>query len=143
MSRSRTSAGGSPRNGASRSSGGTQGRPSASYTPASPSASGNGSSAATYAAEPVARTSSVPKRSGAATTTSIGTPSTVRPRVRCPSRSITATICGSASKWSSTGAGRGAAQTTARCSQESRQRRGSPAASPSSALAIAPTSARA
>ena len=78
-----------------------------------------------------------------ATTRSIGTPSIVNPRARRSSRSITATICGSASKRASTGAGSGSAQTTASCSHASRQRRVSPAGSPSSALAIAPTSARA
>ena len=83
--------------------------------------------AATYAADPVARTSSVPKRSGGATTRSTGTPSTVKPRVP---GSITATICGSTAKRASIAAGSVPAQTTARCSQESRHRRGSPAAWP-------------
>ena len=43
---------------------GTNGRPSAAKTPSSSGASGSGSSAATYSGEPVARTSSVPKRVG-------------------------------------------------------------------------------
>src|SRR5690348_4828260 len=139
MSATSTSSGGSPRNGASRSSGGTNGRPSAAYTPASVGASGSGPSASTYASEPVARSSSVPKRAGGATTRSTGTPSTVNPRAR----SITATICGSASNRASTAAGSADAQTTASRSQESRQRRGSPAIEPSSAAAMSPTSARA
>src|SRR6478752_3950243 len=138
MSSTSSSASGTPANGASRSSGGTHGSPSAANTPASEGASGSGPSDATYADEPVARTSSVPKRSGGATRRSIGTPSIVSPRIL---GSTTATICGSAAKRSSTGAGSAAAQTTASRSQESRQRRGSPAGSPPSASAIARVSA--
>ena len=54
--------------------------------------------------EPVARSSAVPKRSGAATTSSTGTPSTVTPTARRSSRSITATIWGSAAKRAEQGA---------------------------------------
>ena len=123
--------------GASRSSGGSQGRPSCAYTSCSDAASGSGPSAATYAAEPVARSSAVPNASGGVATSSIGTPSIVSPRAE----SITATICGSAAKRSSSDAS--STHTTASCSHESRQRRVSPAGSPPSASAIAPTSARA
>ena len=87
---------------ASRSSGGTNGRPSAAKTPSSSGASGSGSCAATHSGEPVARTSSVPRRAGSATTSSTGTPSTVTPSARRSPRSTTATICGSASNRSST-----------------------------------------
>ena len=123
----RRARGGSPRNGSSRSSGGHHGSPSARYTASSSGASGSGSSAATYAGAPVARTSAVPKRSGSATTSSTGTPSTVSPTARRSSCSITATICGSAAKRASTGAGSAAAHTTASRSHESRHRRTSPA----------------
>ena len=98
---------------------------------------GSGPSAATYAAEPVARSSAVPNASGGAATSSIGTPSIVSPRAE----SITATIWGSAAKRSSSEPS--STHTTASCSHESRQRRVSPAGSPPSASAIAPTSARA
>ena len=87
---------------ASRSSGGTNGSPSAAKTPSSSGASGSGSCAATHSGEPVARTSSVPRRDGSATTSSTGTPSTVTPSVRPSPRSTTATICGKASKRSRT-----------------------------------------
>src|SRR5581483_8218374 len=63
----------------SRSSGGTNGRPRRSKTPASSGASGSGSSAATHSGEPVARTSAVPNASGDATWSSTGMPSTVTP----------------------------------------------------------------
>ena len=116
---------------------------SASYTDCSSGASGSGSSAATYAGDPVARTSAVPNSAGSAATTSSGTPSIVTPTARRSARSSSATICGSAAKRSSTGCGSGAAQTTASHSHESRQRRTSPAGSPPSAAATAPTSSRA
>ena len=54
-----------------------------------------------------------------------------------------ATICGSSANRAITGAGSGVAQTTASRSQESRQRRGSPAGSPPSASAMPATSSRA
>ena len=82
----------------------------------------------------------MPAAPGAATTSSTGTPSTVTPSARRSSRSITATICGSSANRSSSGAGSGAALTTASRSHESRQRRGSPAGSPPSASAIPATS---
>ena len=66
-----------------------------------------------------------------------------RPRARRASCSIMATICGSSAKRDSTDAGSGAAQTTASSSGLSRQRRTSPAGSPSSAAAMPPTSSRA
>ena len=125
---------------ASRSSGGTNGSPSAAKTPSSSGASGSGSCAATHSGEPVARTSSVPRRDGSATTSSTGTPSTVTPSVRPSPRSTTATICGKASKRSSTE--RSPGTTTASRSEASRQRRGSPAAIPPSASAIDSTSGR-
>ena len=75
-------------------------------------------------------TSAVPNRSGAATTSSTGTPSTVRPTTRRSSADSSATICGSSTKRVNTGRGSAAAHTTARCSQSSRQRRGSPAIGP-------------
>ena len=117
--------------------------PSARYTPSSSGASGSGSSAATYAGAPVARTSAVPKRSGSAAASSIGTPSTVTPTALLSACSITATTCGSSAKRSSTGPGSAAAQTTISRSQVSRQRRTSPAGSPPSAAATPPTSSRA
>ena len=68
---------------------------------------------------------------GSAAMSSTATPSTVTPRARRASCSTTATIWGSAAKRASAAAGSGAAQTTASCSHESRQRRTSPAGSPS------------
>ena len=80
----------------------------------------------------------------ATATASIGTPSTVTPTARrSGSRSSTATISGSAAKRSSTSPGRAVATTTASRSDRSHQRRGSPAATPPSAAAIPPASARA
>ncbi len=105
ISASSTSAGGSPSKGCSRSSGGTYVRPSARYSACSSGASGSAPSASTYAALPVARSSSVPKRPGAATTSSTGTPSTVTPSARGPSRSTSATISGSERKRSTTASG--------------------------------------
>ena len=72
-----------------------------------------------------------------AATSSTGTPSTVTPTARRPSRPITATICGSAAKRSKSSSGRSVATTTASRSDRSRKRRGSPAATPPSAVAIA------
>ena len=99
---------------------------------------------ATYAGAPVARTSAVPKRSrlgGDELDRARPRPS---PRARAaPPRSITATIWGSAAKRASVEDGSGAAQTTASSSHESRQRRTSPAGSPSRASAMPPTSSRA
>src|SRR5690349_6123704 len=135
MSASSTSGGGSARNGASRSSTGQNGIPSARYTPSSSGASGSGSSAATYSRDPVARTSSVPNRPGSATTSSTGTPSTVTPYARRADRSSTETIAGSASNAFSTGAALFAETTTANRSLESLARRGSPAATPPSGAA--------
>ena len=68
-----------------------------------------------------------------------------RPSHRAPAaapRSTTATICGSASNRSSTGSAASAGTTTASRSDASRQRRGSPAASPPSSSAIDCTSGR-
>ena len=69
---------------------------------ASSGASGSGPSAVDVRRRPVARTSSVPKRSGSAATSSIGTPSTVTPTARRSVRSTTATICGRRANASST-----------------------------------------
>ena len=87
--------------GPSRSSGGTNGRPSAAKTPSSSGASGRAPRDSTNAAVPVARTSSLPNRSGGATTSSTGTPSTVTPSARSSPRSTTDTICGNVAKRSS------------------------------------------
>ena len=129
VGRRSTSAGGSPRNGASRSSGGHHGRPSARVH-------GRLVGRVRAAARAPRRTrpsrsrarSAVPNRSG------VGGDELdrhaldrhARPRA-ARACSITATICGSAANRVEHGAGSGAAQTTARCSQESRQRRTSPA----------------
>ena len=104
---------------------------------------GSGSSAATKSGAPVARSSAVPYRSGAVTTSSTGMPSTVSPTARRSSCSIIATICGSEANRATTAAGSAAAHTTASRSHESRHRRTSPAASPPSSSAIPPTSSRA
>src|SRR5436309_15494982 len=143
MSVRRRSAGGSPRNGRSLSSGGHHGTPSAAYTRSSPAPEGRSPSASTYADVPVARSNSVPKRDGSATTSSTGTPSTVTPTARRGARSTTDTIAGSRPNASSTGSGSGAEHTTAKSKDASAQRRGSPATSPSSAPAISSSNARA
>src|SRR3954469_17150515 len=143
MSVRRRSDGGSPRNGASLSSGGHHGTPSAAYTCSSSAPEGSSPSASTYADVPVARSNSVPKRDGSATTSSTGTPSTVTPTARRGERSSTETIVASRSNASSTGSGSAAEQTTVKSNDVSAQRRGSPATSPSSAVAISSTSARA
>ncbi len=122
---------------------GTTGRRASGRQRPRRAASGSGSSASTYAGEPVARTSAVPNRRGSATTSSTGTPSTVTPTACRSPCSTTATIWGSEPKRASTAAGSGAAQTTARRSQESRHLRTSPAASPSRAAATPATSSRA
>ena len=116
----------------SRSSGGTNGRPRRSKTPASSGASGSGSSAATHSGEPVARTSAVPNASGDATCSSTGMPSTVTPTFGA----TIATISGTESS-SPPGAA------TASHVQASFHRRGSPAATPPTPPAIASTRARA
>src|SRR5438045_5098540 len=111
--------GGSPRNGSSRSSGGHHGRPSCWYKLSSFPAAGSPPSASTYAREPVARRSSVPKRAGSATTSSTGTPSTVSPTQRRSARSTTVTISGDAANASMTSPGSAAAETTARSNDAS------------------------
>ena len=119
--------------------GGHHARPSAPKAVASSGASGSGSSGATKAGAPVARSSAVPNRSGSAAMSSTGTPSTVSLIARRSSRSMIATICGSAAKRSSTGDGSATAHTTASCSHESRHRRTSPAGSPLESAANPPT----
>ena len=112
--------------------------PSAAYTDASSGASGSGSSAATYAGEPVARSSAVPKRSGSAATSSIGTPSTVTPTARARG---SATICGSSANRSSRRRRRAHdGEPLGRVAPAPRRRRPT---SPSSAAAIPPASSRA
>ena len=143
MSSRVSKSGGSPRNGASRSSGGHHGIPSAAYTDSSSGAAGSSPRPSTYGRAPVATTSSVPNRAGSAATSSTGTPSTVTPTARRSSRSSTDTIEGSASNVSSTGRGSTAEQTTAKSNEASAQRRGSPATSPPSAVAISSSRARA
>ena len=89
-------------------------------------------------AAPVARTSSVPKRAGSARD-ELDRDALDRDADRAPLRALDAraTICGSRSNASSTGAGSAAATTTASSRGASTQRRGSPAISPPSAAAIA------
>ena len=110
------------------------------YRLASSAAVGSGPSASRCAAGPVARTSAVPSASGGATTSSIGMPSAVMPRLGVEQRddlgqggeALRARPSGSAD-----------ATTTARRVGSSTQRRASPAGCPPSAAAIAPVSARA
>ncbi len=89
---------------------------------------------------PVARSSSVPKARGSATTSSIETPSTVTPTAHRSARSTTATTSGRRSNASITAAGSRAATTTRSSRHSSAQRLGSPAGDPPSARAMPSTS---
>ena len=98
MSPVSTSAGGSPSGGSSRSSGGYHARPSAAKAVASSGASGSDSSDTTKAGAPAACSSAVPNRSGSAAMSPDWDASTVSPIARRSSRSMIATICGSAQR---------------------------------------------
>ena len=84
-----------------------------------------------------------PVLGGAATTSSIGTPSTVTPTARRSLCSSRATTCGDSAKRANLGRDRRPRRRPRGCSHVSRQRRTSPAGSPSTPSAIAPTSSRA